>query len=158
MYLNFQYCNVPWIVSCYWNEQNNLYLVSYLGGKCKSTALGISVAWEADPRQLSPRKMRATTENWAREGLPLFVINWGLCNDLRAREASRPRATLLGDIDSPIALTATLRPPVDSRQFEVGKTTGWHYLTNGAAPGNFLECLLMFYGRNFFKVVRGLTR
>lgn len=49
-----------------------------------------------------------------------------------------PEGGTLGRYRPPIALTATLRPRVDAR--EVGKTTGWHYLTNGPhRPGIFLS-------------------
>lgn len=39
-----------------------------------------------------------------------------------------------------------------------GKNYRLTLLNERGTPGNFLECLLMFYGRNFFKVVRRLTR
>lgn len=39
-----------------------------------------------------------------------------------------------------------------------GKNYRLTLLNERGTPGNFLECLLMFYGQNFFKVVRRLTR
>lgn len=50
-------------------------------------------------------------------------------------------------------------PPASSGQLtRGGKNYRLTLLNERGTPGNFLECLLMFYGRNFFKVVRRLTR
>lgn len=72
---------------------------------------------------------------------------------LRAAEGGTPGTYRLANRDDS-------DPPASSGHSLTrgGKNYRLTVLNERGTPGNFLECLLMFYGRNFFKVVRRLTR
>lgn len=107
-----------------------------------------------DPCQLSQYKTGTTLKIGRTIATASFVINWRICDDLGELRERGLRATLLGDIGWSIALTATLRLLVAIRG---GKNYRLTLLNERGRTGNFLECLLMFYGRNFFNVVNRMT-